>query len=98
MLRLQPETKAAAKVLMVMDGSALTARDASEVRLVASDLAARGGDNSLVFLLSSTSCGIWQPQAPKLVCEDVGAKAQQERVRMLTKAFVALLNPVKPAR
>lgn len=92
LLRLQPETKGAERVLIIMDGSIATPRQVSELRLLGSDLAARKG-GSLQFLLSTESCVLWQPHAPQLKCVEIGALRPSEREKILVEAFTGLLNP-----
>jgi hypothetical protein len=91
LLRLQPETKGAERVIIVMDGSSATTRQVSELRLLGSDLAARKG-GSLQFFLSSDSCALWQPHAPQLRCVELGALPQAEREKLLTETFTGFLN------
>jgi hypothetical protein len=91
LLRLQPETKGAERVIIIMDGSSTTARQVSELRLLASDLAARNG-GSLQFFLSSESCTLWQPYAPQLRCVELGLLQPAEREKALGDAFTGFLN------
>jgi hypothetical protein len=91
LLRLQPETKGAERVIIIMDGSSATARQVSELRLLASDLAARKG-GSLQFYLSSESCALWLPYAPQLRCVELGALQSAEREKALGDAFTGFLN------
>jgi hypothetical protein len=93
LLRLQPETKGAERVLIIMDGSIATPRQVSELRLLGSDIAARKG-GGLQFLLSTESCVLWQPHAPQLKCVEISALKQSEREKVLVEAFTGLLNPV----
>jgi hypothetical protein len=93
LLRLQPETKDSNRVLIIMDGSTATARQASELRLLGSDLASRKG-STLQFFLSSDSCRLWQPQAPQLKCAELGSLRQSDREKILADAFTSFLNPV----
>jgi hypothetical protein len=91
LLRLQPETKDAGRILLVMDGSLATARNASELRLLGSDLSSRpGGD--LQFYLSSESCELWAPHSQQLKCVDIGALPQAKREQALISAFTSFLN------
>ena len=94
LLRLQPETKGADRVLIIMDGSSATTRQVSELRLLGSDLAARKGGGGLQFVLSSDSCPLWQPHSSQLRCVNLGALRQSERERFLVDAFTSFLNPV----
>lgn len=94
LIRLQPETKNADRVLIVMDGSTASARNASEVRLLGSDLAARKG-GGLQFFVSSDSCELWKPMSQQLRCTDLGALRQSQRETMLTDAFTGFLNPAE---
>src|SRR5262249_4839225 len=91
LLRLHPETKNADRVLIVMDGSSVTTRQVSELRLVGSDLAARKGGGGLSFYLSSDSCMLWQPHSLQLKCVDLGAMRQSEREAALTEALTKFL-------
>ncbi|MGD9925167.1 MAG: hypothetical protein AB7V13_27530, partial [Pseudorhodoplanes sp.] len=91
LLRLQPETKDAERIIIVMDGSLTTARNASELRLLGSDLSVRQG-SGLQFFLSSDSCELWTPHSPQLICVDVGALPQGKREEIFLSAFAGLLN------
>lgn len=91
LLRLQPETKGAERVIIIMDGSSATTRQVSELRLLGSDLAARKG-GSLQFFLSSDSCALWQPHAPQLRCVELGSLPQSDREKVLAETFTSFLN------
>jgi hypothetical protein len=93
LLRLQPETKGAERVIIIMDGSIATPRQVSELRLLGSDLAARKG-GSLQFLLSTDSCVLWQPHAPQLKCVDIGGLRSADREKILVEAFISMLEPL----